>query len=131
MFGRLAAVFAVAALAWSGAAHGEATKSKKGPNGGTEVSVSGHPIEFVYKDVDIIFYIRDDDGSPLQTKGMKGRAVVQDGGKTTTVQLSAAPPNRLVGKLQSALGPKARIVMSTAFSAGGHSHTLQARFVAD
>lgn len=101
----------------------------KGPNGGPVVIVEGHPIEFVHNDLDITFYIVDDDGkTPVPTKGMRGRAVIQSGGKTTTVNLSAAAPNRLVGKLQAPLAAKSRIVLSTTMSDGGHSHTLQARF---
>lgn len=103
---------------------GAALAQKKGPNGGDMVTVEGHPIEFVTKDQDIVFFLNDDDGKPLSTKGVTGRAVVQDAGKTTTVTLSAAKPNKLVGKLAVPLGSKARVV----FSAKLHGHTLQARF---
>src|SRR5215218_4289641 len=73
-------------------------QSKKGPNGGMVVSSQGHPIEFVLKDgQELIFYLGDDDGSPLPTKGVRGRATVQQGGKTITVNLSAAGPNLLTG----------------------------------
>ena len=104
---------------------------KKGPNGGTVVSASGHPIEFVNKGQEIVFYMSDDDGSPLQTKEMRGRATVQDSGKTTTITLQPALPNLMTGKLQAPLGPKARVVFSATFRAGAHSHTLTARYVTD
>ena len=55
---------------------------------------------------------------------LTGRAVIQDGGKTTSVNLSAAEPNRFVGQLQMPLGSKARVV----FSAKVAGHNLQARF---
>jgi len=106
-------------------------QSKKGPNGGMIVTSSGHPIEFVLKGQELVFYLGDDDGSPLQTKGMTGRATVQDGGKTATVTLQPAAPNMMTGKVQAPLGAKARVVFSGTFREGSHSHTLTARYVTD
>jgi hypothetical protein len=100
---------------------------KKGANGGTVVTSQGHPIEFVLKGQELVFYVGDDDGSPLPTKDMRARATVQDGGKTTTVPLEPAAPNMMVGKLQVPLGPKARVV----FSSNLHGHSLTARYVAE
>jgi len=97
----------------------------KGPNGGMVVKAEDHPIEFVFTDQEIAFYVGDHDGKPMSTKGLKARAVVQVGGKTTTIALSPAEPNRFVGKLASPLGPKARVVFSSVFD----GHNLQARFV--
>jgi hypothetical protein len=91
------------------------------------VTSQGHPIEFVLKGQELVFYVSDDDGSPLSTKEMRGRATVQDGGKTTTVPLEPATPNMMVGKLQGPLGPKARVV----FSANLHGHSLTARYVTE
>jgi hypothetical protein len=99
--------------------------SRKGDNGGDVVVMEGHPIELVSKGDEIKFYILEDDGkSPTPTKGFSGRAVIQDGGKTTAVNLSPAEPNMFVGQLAMPLGPKARVV----FSAKVPGHTLQARF---
>jgi hypothetical protein len=106
-------------------------QTKKGANGGQMAESQGHPIEFVSKEQEIVFYLSDDDGSPLQTKAMHGRATVQDGGKTTTVALQPAAPNMLVGKLQTPLGSKARVVFSATLKEGGHTHTLTARYVTD
>jgi hypothetical protein len=97
----------------------------KGPNGGIVVTADDHPIELVVQGEELVFYVGDHDGKPMPTKGVKGRAVVQDGGKTFTVALSPAPPNRLVGKLPRPLGAKARVVFSSQFE----GHNLQARFV--
>jgi hypothetical protein len=102
-------------------------QSKKGANGGMVVTSQGHPIEFVLKGQELVFYVSDDDGSPLSTKDVRGRATVQDGGKTTTVPLEPATPNMMVGKLQAPLGPKARVV----FSANLHGHSLTARYVTE
>ena len=100
---------------------------KKGANGGIMAKSHGHPIEFVNKGQEIVFYISDDDGSPLTTKQMTGRATVQEGGKTMTIQLAPSEPNRMVGKLQAPLGSKARV----AFSASLHGHSLTARYVTE
>jgi len=98
----------------------------KGANGGDVVVMEGHPIEFVSKDLEITFYILEDDAkSPTPTKGFSGRAVIQDAGKTFAVNLLPAEPNRFVGQLQMPLGSKARVV----FSAKVEGHNLQARFV--
>ena len=69
-----------------------AAQTKKGSNGGPVVKSQGHPIEFVRKGLEIVFYVGDDDGSPLPTKDMRGRATIQDGGKTVTVPLTPARP---------------------------------------
>jgi hypothetical protein len=98
----------------------------KGPNGGIVVKADDHPIEFVLREREIVFYVGDHDGKPMPTKGLKARAVVQDGGKTTTITLSPAPPNMFVGKLAVPLSAKARVVFSSFID----GHSLQARFVA-
>ena len=97
----------------------------KGPNGGMVVKADDHPVEFVFSDQEIVFYVGDHDGKPMSTKGLKARAVVQVGGKTSTIALSPAAPNRFVGKLATPLGSKARVVVSSVFD----GHNLQARFV--
>jgi len=102
-------------------------QTKKGSNGGLVVKSQGHPIEFVRKGLDIVFYVGDDDGSPLSTKEMRGRATIQDGGKTATVPLAPASPNMMTGKLQAELTPKAIVV----FSANLHGHSLTARYAAE
>jgi hypothetical protein len=102
-------------------------QSRKGANGGTVITSEGHPIEFVLKGQELVFYVTDHDGSPFPTKDMRGRATVQDGGKTTTVELEPATPNMMVGKLQASLGSKARVV----FSGSSHGHSLTARYVTE
>jgi hypothetical protein len=100
---------------------------KKGPNGGMVVTSQEHPIEFVLEGQKLIFYISDHDGSSLSTKDMRGRATVQEGGKTATVPLDPAAPNMMIGNLQAPLGSKARVV----FSANLHGHSLTARYVTE
>ena len=69
-----------------------ASAQTKGPNGGIVVRADDHPVEFVFSDQQIVFYVGDHDGKPMPTKGLKARAVVQVGGKTTTIALSPAEP---------------------------------------
>src|SRR5262245_66335040 len=89
-----------------------AEPAAKGANGGDVVVMENHPIEFVSKGQEITFYILDEDGqTPVSTAGLTGRAVIQDGGKTTAVNLSPADPNRFVGQLQMPLGSSARGVV--------------------
>ncbi len=101
-----------------------ALAQKTGPNGGPVVMAEDHPVEFVSTDGEIAFFVQDDDGKPLSTTGARGRAIIQQDGKTTTVSLAGAPPNRLVGALPSPLKVGAKIVFSTRL----HGHALQARF---
>jgi hypothetical protein len=122
---RLPALLLLAAPLLTQMALNATAEPAKGANGGDVVVMENHPIEFVSKGQEITFYILDEDGqTPVSTAGLTGRAVVQDGGKTTAVNLSPAEPNRFVGQLQMPLGPRARVV----FSAKVAGHNLQARF---
>lgn len=102
-------------------------QTKKGNNDGPVVTSQGHAIEFVHKGEEMIFYIGDHDGSPLPTKEMKGRATVQQGGKTVTVQLKPVDPNMMVGKTETELAPQVRVV----FSGNVHGHSLTARYTVE
>jgi hypothetical protein len=118
---RLCIALLIAVLPFGAAAQ----VSKKGVNGGAVVVMEGHPIEFVARGQEITFYILEDDAnSPTPTAGATGRAVIQDAGKITAVELSPAEPNMFVGKLAAPLGSNARVV----FSAKVAGHNLQARF---
>jgi hypothetical protein len=117
----------VAAILGFGLVASATAETKKGPNGGIVVTVENHPIEFVHRGQDILFYLNDHDGKPRPTKGLQARAVVQDAGKTANVTLAPAAPNLFVGKLTAPLGPKARVVFSSRFD----EHAVQARFVTD
>lgn len=120
-------IFLAMIVALTSSVGSAAAQTKKGNNGGPVVTSQGHPIEFVHKGQEIIFYLGDDDGSPLPTKEMKGRATIQQGGKTVTVQLKPNSPNMMVGKAETELVPQARVV----FSASLHGHSLTARYTVD
>ncbi len=104
-----------------------AHEAAKGPNGGPVVDSAGHHVEMVAKGAELVLFLTEADDKPLASVGTKNaRAIVQDGGKTTTVPLHPAEPNKLVGALAQPLAPGARIVVSATMADG---HTVQARFV--
>ena len=114
---------AVAASPLAAAAH----EMAKGPNGGPVVDSSGHHVEMVAKGSELVLFLTESDDKPLASAGTKNaRAIVQDGGKTATVPLQPAEPNRLVGSLAQPLASGARVVVSATMADG---HTVQARFV--
>ena len=116
---------AVAALPLAARAH----DVTKGPNGGPVVDSGGHHVEMVAKGADLMLFLTDEADKPLAAAGTKNaRAIIQDGGKTATVPLQPAEPNRLVGTLAQPLGKGARVVVSATLADG---HAVQARFVND
>jgi hypothetical protein len=98
----------------------------KGPNGGPVVEAAGHHVEFVDEGAALSFFLSDESGKPIESKGANGRAVIQDHGKTETVPLASADPNKLTGNVPQPLGAGARIVLSATLADG---HSIQARFV--
>ena len=103
-----------------------AHEAAKGPNGGPVVDSAGHHVEMVAKGTELVLFLTEADDKPLASVGTKNaRAIVQDGGKTATIALQPAEPNRLVGALSQPLGPGARVVVSATMADG---HTVQARF---
>jgi hypothetical protein len=120
---RLILILSLAAFPLAASAHEVA----KGPNGGPVVDSGGHHVEMVAKGTELVLVLIEGDDKPLAFAGAKNaRAIVQDGGKTATVTLQPAEPNRLVGSLPQPLGPGARVVVSATMADG---HAVQARFV--
>jgi hypothetical protein len=120
-------IFPVMIIALTASVGPATAQTKTGNSGGPVVTSQGHAIEFVHKGEEMIFYIGDHDGSPLPTKEMKGRATVQQGGKTVTVQLKPVSPNMMVGKAETELAPQVRVV----FSGNVHGHSLTARYTVE
>ncbi|MDX2264110.1 MAG: hypothetical protein NW215_03970 [Hyphomicrobiales bacterium] len=100
----------------------------KGPNGGKVVDVAGHHLEFVPSVSEITIYATDEADKPIATEGSKGRAVIQNAGKTSQKDLKPVEPNKFVGKLDAPLIPGAVAVISITFSDG---HAAQGRFTVD
>ncbi|MFC7478132.1 hypothetical protein ACFQS7_27550 [Dankookia sp. GCM10030260] len=100
----------------------------RGPNGGLMVLAEGHPIELVVADLAVTVFLNGENGRPAPSRGASGRVVVQAGGQTTTVSLTPAEPNRLVGQLGAPLAAGARVLFTGAMADG---HRIQARFAAE
>jgi hypothetical protein len=87
----------------------------------------GHHVEMVAKGTDLVLVLTESDDEPLASAGTRNaRAIVQDGGKTATVLLQPAEPNKLVGTLAQPLGSGACVVVSATMA---DDHAVQARFV--
>lgn len=120
---RLILILALTGLAAGASAH----ELAKGPNGGPLVDSAGHHVEMVAKGTELILFLTDEVDKPVASAGVRNaRAIVQDSGKTASVPLNPADPNKLVGNLPHPLGSGARVVVSIT-TAGGKS--VQARFV--
>lgn len=117
-------VLPVAALA-QGPTQAPTQGPARGPNGGLVAVVEGHGVELAPNGTGLVLHLTDEDGKPTQARA-GARAVVQQGGRTLTVPLTPAPPNRLVGTLPAPLERGARVVVSATLADG---HAIQARFV--
>ncbi|MEE7478799.1 hypothetical protein [Methylobacterium hispanicum] len=95
-----------------------------GPNGGQTTVADGHPIEFVATESGVTFFVTGEDGKPADTAGLSAKAFVQAGGKTETLTLKPAAPNKLVADLKAPLPAGAKVVLSAKI----HGHNVQARF---
>ena len=98
-----------------------------GPHGGQLTDIQGHHVEFTVKDKEVVLYLTDNKGGPIDSKGASGRVVILDGGKQTSADLTPVDPNLLTAKLEAAPTPGAKMVLSAKLVDG---HELQARFVA-
>jgi|SRR5215210_4172009 len=96
----------------SAALAGGGGHSHKGPHGGTLVDVPGGHAEFVDTPTEIRLHLSDEDGKPLSSKGASGKATVLASGKTETIVLSPAQPDKLVGSLPRPLAAGDKVVVS-------------------
>jgi maltose-binding protein MalE len=102
-----------------------ALAQKTGPNGGMVAGKEGHETELVVSASDLTVYILDH-GKVHDTKGIKMKAVIQDAGKSTSVDLVAADGKKMVGKLAAPLGKGAIVVIS---GKDDHGDVISARYV--
>ncbi len=115
MIGALACVLAAPAMAQT-----------KGPNGGQLAGKGGHQTELVLSQAEVAVYILDH-GKAHDPKGVKVKAVIQEGGKTTSVDL-ASDGTKLVGKLAAPVGKGAIVVLS---GKDDHGDVIGARYVVE
>lgn len=120
------ALLTVAALAIVAAMPAMAQGKAKGPNGGLVAGKGGHQTELVMSPAELSVYILDH-GKAHDPKGMKVKAVIQEGGKTTSVDL-AGDGKRLVGKLATPVGKGAVVVLT---GKDDHGDVISARYVVE
>jgi ABC-type transport system involved in cytochrome bd biosynthesis fused ATPase/permease subunit len=119
---KLRALVASLALLLAGTAFAQ---QKAGPNGGMVAGKDGHETELIVSPAEMTVYILDE-GKVHSTKGSNLKAVVQDGGKVTPIELKDADGKKLIGKLAAPL-PKGAIVVLT--GKDGEGHAVSARYV--
>ena len=95
-----------------------------GPNGGMVEGKPGHEIELVVSPSELTVYVEHDEKAH-GAQGASLRAIVQAGGKTTTVPLESIDHSKHVGKLRAPL-PKGAIVVVT--GKDEHGDVVSARY---
>lgn len=103
-----------------------ALAQKAGPNGGMVVGKAGHETELVISPAELTVYVLHD-GKADDTAGTKIKAVIQQDGKTATVDFKEAPGKKLVAKLAAPLAKGAIVVVT---GKDHHGDAISARYVA-
>lgn len=124
----LAALAAAPALA-----HDDATlDTVAAPHGGQLRMAAGYHLELVVvpdatadKDHAVAVYLTDHAGAPQAVAGLSATALIQSGGKRTSVALQPDGANRLSGVGRYAADPSMKVVVSLLQA---DKTTLQARF---
>jgi len=102
-----------------------ALAQKIGPNGGLLAGKEGHQTELVVSATELAVYILDH-GKVHDPKGVKIKAVLQDAGKTTSIDLVAVDGRKMVGKLSAPLAKGAIVVLT---GKDDHGDVISARYV--
>ena len=85
----------------------------------------GHQTELVVGQVELTVYLLEN-GKPHKSKGTTLRAVIQQGGKTSTVNFADQKGEKLVGKLPAPLDKGAIVVLT---GKDHHGDQFNARYV--
>ena len=104
----------------------QAIAQQLGPNGGLLGAPSGgHQAELVLSPTEVTVYILEN-GKVHDTAGAKMRIVIQQSGKTTTVDLADQQGKRLTGKLDAPIEKGAIVVVT---GRDKHGDVISARYV--
>ena len=122
------AMLLLAGMAMIGSSALAGDVSGRGPNGGRVADAANMHVEFLSRGTEVFVYTFDHDNKPVNSAGMTGRVTIQEQGKTRTADLTPAPPNALVGKLEAALAGGARVIVSLTPRNG---KPVQARYTAN
>lgn len=90
---------------------GHVVAQQTGPNGGLLGGTGDHQTELVVAPAELTVYIIEH-GKVGEAKGSTFRAVVQQAGKTKTINLASSDGKRLVGKLDAPLAKGAIVVIT-------------------
>lgn len=97
-----------------------------GPNGGLVFGKDeAHETELVVTPTDLTVYLLEN-GKAESTKGASLKAVVQNGGSTSAVELADSGNTKFVGKLAAPLGAGAVVVLT---GKDEHGHAITSRYV--
>jgi hypothetical protein len=107
------------------ASAGYVLAQQSGPNGGLVAGAGHHKTELIISPTDLAVYLLED-GKPHGSKGVTMRAVIQQGGKTTTLNLADLDGKKLGTKLSAPIEKGAIIVLT---GKDDHGHQLNARYV--
>jgi hypothetical protein len=117
-------VFMILTAAFLGLA-APAHAQKVGPNGGPLGGAGPHQAELVVAPEELTVYLLEN-GKPHESKGATFRVVVQQEGKTTTINLADDGGKRLVAKLPAPLAKGAIVVLT---GKDNHGDQFSARYV--
>jgi hypothetical protein len=104
---------------------GPVLAQSKGPNGGLVSGAKGHQAELVVSPTELTVFLLED-GKPHESKGTTMRAVIQQAGKTTTVNFVDQKGEKLVAKLAAPLEKGAVVVLT---GKDHHGDQFNARYV--
>jgi hypothetical protein len=99
--------------------------AQSGPNGGLVAGTGSHKTELVVGQAELTVYLLED-GKPHESKGTTMRAVIQQSGKTTTLDFADQGGKKLVAKLPAPLDKGAIVVLS---GKDHHGDRFNARYV--
>ena len=104
----LASMLAAVALI---ASAGSLLAQSAGPNGGLVQGSGGHQTELVISPTELTVFLLEN-GKPHDSKGTNMRAVIQQSGKTATVNFVDQQGKKLVAKLPAPLDKGAIVVLT-------------------
>ncbi len=99
--------------------------AQSGPNGGLIGGSGSHKTELVVGQTELTVYLLED-GKAHESTGTSMRAVIQQSGKTTTIDFSDQRGKKLVAKLPAPLDKGAIVVLT---GKDHHGDRFNARFV--
>ena len=115
----------LAAVGLIAASAGSLLAQSAGPNGGLVQGSGGHQTELVISPTELTVYLLEN-GKPHESKGTNMRAVIQQSGKTATVNFVDQQGKKLVAKLPAPLDKGAIVVLS---GKDHHGDQFNARYV--